>query len=208
VSPSASSYDAIWKAVTTTSPNEGPPGSPVGAAVSAASQQLARRTTGSPKFIVLASDGQPSCPDNEQGMKQAIEAVQAAARVGVSTFVLGIAAPGSRDDMVLNQLALAGEHARPGAEKYFTVSSKNDLVGALGQIATRVTKCVFGFDQVPPSPEHVAVYVDGARVPSADWRYAGDHLSIEISGGACQALRAGTATRIEMILGCPGVPVP
>jgi hypothetical protein len=45
-------------------------------------------------------------------------------------------------------------------------------------------------------------------VPASDWRYAGDKKSIEIAGNACQALRAGSATTIEMILGCPGVPVP
>ena len=68
-----------------------------------------------PKFILLATDGQPNCPasgdTNSDDSAAAIQVVADAYRAGVPTFVVGIGTLSSTE-VVLDALARAGGHPR------------------------------------------------------------------------------------------------
>lgn len=83
---------------------------PTGAAMRAATKALADFTEPGPKYIVLATDGDPdTCarPDPQCGQEEAITAAQDAYTGGIGTFVIGIS-----DDVAswhLQQMANAGK---------------------------------------------------------------------------------------------------
>ncbi len=208
VNPAIGNVDAMFRTIHMSLPSAAPPGTPLGQGVRAATRYLTSLHIRNPEFLVVATDGQPTCPDVTQGGKDSVAALQDAAKSGISTFVLGVAEAGTAESQVLSDLATAGGVPSDGATKYFSASTQNNLLAVLEGITKRITKCVFVLDVAPPSPKDVGVYVDGRRLGAQDWVYSGNNLSVEIKGATCEQLKAGTASRVEMILGCPGVPVP
>jgi hypothetical protein len=66
---------------------------PTGVSVRAAAQELARVTEPGPKFIILATDGEPdtcATPDPQCGQDESIRAVEDAFAQQIQTFVVGI----------------------------------------------------------------------------------------------------------------------
>jgi hypothetical protein len=61
-------------------------------------------------------------------------------------------------------MATAGGVPRAAVPPYYPVANRRSLVDALGQIAKTVASCTFPLDKAPPSPDDVAVNVDGMRV--------------------------------------------
>jgi hypothetical protein len=87
-------YDAISKAYDADSTQ--PPfkaETPTGVSVRAVTTELAKVTEPGPKFIILATDGEPdtcATPDPQCGQDESIRAVQDAFALGIRTFVVGI----------------------------------------------------------------------------------------------------------------------
>jgi hypothetical protein len=165
------------------------------------------------KYILLATDGQPNCKNNEPGEDDdtgAIASVEAAFTAGYKTFVIGIAIDSGSVE-TLNAMAEAGKMARSSDPKYYPVESKEDLVNALSQITSAVASCTFHLTSAPPVPENVAVQLlskanGNTRVlkdASNGWSYgSGDFLTVVLKGSACAQYK--TSDSIEMIFGCPG----
>ncbi|HEX3855003.1 MAG TPA: vWA domain-containing protein, partial [Polyangiaceae bacterium] len=88
-------------------------GTPTGDAINAATAYLKTLSDPNPKFILLATDGEPSCngtsKDTTGARTQAVQAVTDAATAGFKTFVIGIATDKASDEQVLNDLAVAGQ---------------------------------------------------------------------------------------------------
>jgi len=110
-------------------------GTPTGAAIRAATSYLTMLTTAgddSRKYILLATDGEPSCTGSIGSLTKAansaaaatdsVAAVTAAAMAGFHTFVVGVATTKTTDATTLNQLAIAGlepsPDTRPGAPRF------------------------------------------------------------------------------------------
>jgi hypothetical protein len=170
-----------------------------------------------PRFFVLASDGLPGCPVGEPGEAKAYEAVRAAAMQGVRTFVIGVANAGTRQHMVLNELANSGREPLPGATRYFQAQNKTQMVQALENITDQLTSCLFSVTPAPPSPNFVAMNIGDERIPRdlnqvEGWNYGADMKAgtktIRVYGNACTKLRAQPAAPVEMIYGCPNIPPP
>src|SRR6185503_19453135 len=92
------------------------------AANNAAVTYLRTLTTDNPKYILLATDGQPSCgalpsssTGSDVGGPYAETAVTAALTAGFPTFVLGVATSSSGEVAILNSLADKGGRPRPNA---------------------------------------------------------------------------------------------
>jgi len=172
-----------------------------------------------PKFMLLATDGEPNCaPGAAQGdddQAGAVAAVMAAATAGIPTFVVGVGnvAPAQA---TLNMLADAGGRPQAGATHYYPVSSTADLVNVLKTIGGMIASCSFGLGSAPPDPTNVGVYANGMtnmRIPKDvthmnGWDYGAGMKSIVLYGAACDDVKSMKTKTIQAIFGCPGVVIP
>jgi hypothetical protein len=211
---------AVTDGVTATTPEGN--GTPTGDAINAATAYLKTLTDPNPKFILLATDGEPSCngtsKDTTGARTQAVSAVTAAATAGFKTFVVGVATTKASDEQVLNDLANAGGEAAPGsnplATKFYLASTQDQLVTALQTITGQVASCTFDLTAVPPDPTNIAVHVDNTKAPQdtnkADgWDYSTpDDKQITIYGSWCQKIKDANANTVNFVFGCPGQPPP
>jgi len=191
---------------------------PTRVAVQSGASYLASLAEPNPKYILLATDGQPNCLDPGAGMSTpdeagSIQAVAAAAAMGIPTFVIGIATTGDVADLTLSQMATAGMRPRTGDPKYYPVSNKDDLVATLTMIGGQIASCTFGLGSRPPDPTNIAVTADGARIMkdsshSNGWDYGTGQTSIQLFGTWCDKAKAGTIKDVKAIFGCPGVVIP
>jgi hypothetical protein len=169
--------------------------------------------TNTPKYIVLATDGEPNCRGGGifgggQDNAGAVMAVAAAAAEGFHTFVVGIATAMTPADTTLGDMAMAGMEPRPVDPKYYPVANRADLVSALGLITGQVTNCIFPLDQLPPAPTDVTVRVNGTVVPrdpahATGWDLTANGSAVQIYGSYCDMLKAsGAGDKIEIVYGC------
>ena len=211
-------------AVEATSPDGD--GTPTGAAVGVATKYLTGLGSDDRKYILLATDGEPSCgggagaltKDSSRARTDAIAAVTAAATAGVHTFVIGVATTKSSASSTLNQLATAGLEPRsdpdPAATRFYLASTKDELVSALQSIVTPIaSSCVFGLAKPPPDPANIAVKVGGDKAPQdpqhgKGWDYTDDgHRQVEVYGSWCDAVKKD-AKMVQIVFGCPGFVIP
>ena len=189
-----------------------PPWPPFGSGIQAAAAYLRSRTTRNPKYIVLATDGAPNCDELMKSVG-ALQAIRQAADAGLHTFVVGINLAAAETPM-LDMMAAAGREPRAGKPRYYAAENRQELADALLLIAGRIASCTFTLASPPPSPDDVAVTIDGKAVPRdparADgWDYAGAaNSAIQIHGPACEALKAGNAASVQLLFGCPVIRIP
>jgi hypothetical protein len=185
-------------------------GTPTAATVQAATAYLKSLTFPFPKYIVLATDGAPTCQGDGSDMRddaRAIAAIEAAAAAGFKTYVIGIATAATDND-TLNRMAVAGGTARPGATRYFSASNRAELTAALDTITASLITCVFPLANRPPDPGFVAVTVGGKPLPrdlshAQGWDYLGGDTAIQVYGMACESLKRGTVQGAGIFYGCP-----
>jgi hypothetical protein len=191
-------------------------GTPTGDAIKQAVAYLKTRTSSNRKYILLATDGEPSCPTpSDAARTYAVQSVTDAASAGFHTFVVGVATTKATATTVLNQLALAGLEARPDpnplATKYYLANTKDELVLALQAITGVVSTCLFPLNSKPPVPNNIAVKVDGTKSPQDTthmdgWDYTGpEQTAVEVFGSWCEKIKTAGANKVEIIFGCPGV---
>jgi hypothetical protein len=211
-------FAAIDAAITATTPTG--TGTPTRYAVQKAVAYLQANASTNARYLVLATDGEPNCADGVTNdlvdPDGSVMAVSAAATAGYKTFVIGIATAASDAHMTLNKLADAGGAPRTGMAAtdahYYPVASKQELVSALSQITGKVADCVFPLDKLPPTPDAVAVDIDGMRImrdPAKmnGWDYGAANKTIEVYGAVCEQIKKGTSD-VKIIFGCPGLEIP
>ena len=184
---------------------------PTAAAVAAASTYLAGLTDPNPKYILLATDGQPNCGSTDplgDDTPGAVQAVTGAKAKGIGVFVVGISTAGTNADTNLNQLAMAGGYPQAGTTAYYPVSSSADLVTALGTITKKIASgCTFPLGKVPPAPDNIGIYADGTKLArdtshANGWDYDAGMTSVTIFGATCDALMAGRIKTVQAFIGC------
>jgi len=166
------------------------------------------------KFILLATDGQPTCgpPMNnstDADDPAAIQAVSTVSGMGIPTYVIGIATTTNAvADTTLNSMAEMGGQPRSATPKYYPVSSTKDLIDALGTIKTIVMgMCTYplGTPGMNSDITKTTVTVDGMSVPQGDpdgWDFDTGNASITFKGNTCAKLMAGTAMNVRVLYGC------
>jgi len=193
-------------------------GTPTGDAVKAAVKYLKSLADPNPKFILLATDGEPSCKGTSEGSTNArtyaVQAVTDAASAGIKTVVVGVATTKSSATQALNEMAIAGQMPQssgdPAAPKYYLASTQDELVRALVEITGQVSNCVFDLTSKPPDPDNIAVEIDDKKAPrdtnhSNGWDYIGtDYLQVEVFGSWCEGIKSASANSVNFVLGCPG----
>ena len=152
-------------------------GTPTGDAVTAAFEYLRTLTSTNPKYILLATDGAPSCAGTSEGgdaartyAYQHVMAVTAASPP-IYTFVVGVATNSSNETSTLNMLADAGGRPRPGLLTHFYLgNSTTELTAALAAITGQAATCTFPLNPPPPvpnDPTKLGMYVPASATPMA-----------------------------------------
>jgi hypothetical protein len=187
-------------------------GTPTSAAVGAAVTYLKTLTDNNPKYLLLATDGVPSCPDGDPSRVAAVKAVTDAATAGFHTFVIGVATSTSATaTTALNQMAQAGLEPRddpnPLATRYYSAGTQDEIVNSLKQITGVVASCAFGLGGPPPVPDNIAVKVDGMKAPQSatdGWAYTSpDDSTLQIYGSWCDRVKASVDS-VQIIFACKG----
>jgi hypothetical protein len=132
-------------------------GTPTGDAVTAAFNYLGTLTSTNPKYILLATDGAPSCAgttkDTSTARTFAVSQVTAAAGATppIYTFVVGVATNSNTEQSTLNSLADAGGRPRPGLLTHFYLgNTQTELTAALATITGQAATCTFPLNPPPP----------------------------------------------------------
>ena len=206
-------------------------GTPVAPALRQTAQYLLSLPAETQKYIVLATDGQPTCaggnsltgggdPDDDDRPSGPAALAEVAA-MGIKVPVIGIAFSSTWDpddlndnEETLNQMAKAGGMPRPTDPAYYAATSTTELAAAFAQITGAVISCTFDLKgRKPPSPDDVAVNIDGTRVPrdkshGDGWDYDGAMANVVIYGQTCDRLKSASGNNVQIIFGCPGIVIP
>jgi hypothetical protein len=152
-------------------------GTPTGDAVTAAFDYLRTLTSTNPKYILLATDGAPSCAGTSEGGDAARAYAYthvmsaSAATPPIYTFVVGVATNSSSETSTLNMLADAGGRPRAGLLTHFYLgNSTTELTAALAQITGQAATCTFPLSPPPPvlnDPTKLGMYVPASATPTA-----------------------------------------
>lgn len=194
-------------------------GTPTGDAIHAAVRYLSGLATPDRKFIVLATDGEPSCSPSGEGQEEArpyaVNAVTESVAAGIPVFVVGVATTKDTATEALNAMALAGGASRsdpnPLATRYYLANTQADLVEALRAITGEIASCVFPLTAPPPVPDNIAVKVDGTLLPRDatrlnGWEYTSDALTeVEVHGSWCDQIKGAAAADVQVIYACEGI---
>lgn len=195
-------------------------GTPTGDAIQFATAHLDELslTNDNPKFILLATDGDPSCPSSD-ALGYATSAISAALAKGYPTFVIGVDTTKASSISRLNAMATAGGKPRvvsdPETEPlFYLASTQTELESALGAITTSVASCVFDLNPPPPVPENIAVDFNGVRADrdpakANGWDYTrADFTQLEVYGEWCTRIQTEAQNQVQIRYGCPNQEIP
>jgi Mg-chelatase subunit ChlD len=161
-------------------------------------------------FVILLTDGEPECGEGAPAPtpdEQALDAIRSLAIHDIGTYVIGLGEINNTNPELLNQMAEAGGHPRPGAVKYHQANSLEELNAALDAVSMQTVACILALHQRPDIPDWLWVYFDDVALdkdPSHQdgWDYDLQLNQIEFYGPACDRLRSGQVTRVDVRMGC------
>jgi hypothetical protein len=147
-----------------------------------------------PQFVLLVTDGAPTCvgnnfqPNSPQPHQATIMAIDALAKAGVKTYVIGYDA--SVDAMLAAQLTEYAQHG--GTNNFYAVQDGPSLVAKFAEITGVVAECSYALDKKPDDKKFVLVELDGNKLTLDDpngWVITDNNVTIQ--GDACTTLRDG-----------------
>jgi len=197
-------------------------GTPTGETLKVAQAVLDARTSGpdtkpSPKFVLLVTDGQPTCPNAKGGTilstpaqlaqdKQlTITAIESLfTKSATKTYVIGYdAASDANLASALTEFAKAGK-----TDNYRAVEDEASLLAELQKIAGEIVSCTYNLDTEPKNPGFVLVQLDGKQLnlDQADgWSIVG--TAVTVQGQACKTLQDGKDHTLSVKVKCDVVPI-
>jgi hypothetical protein len=178
-------YAAITALIPTTATGNG---TPTDTAVTTGMNYLKSVANDYPRYMLLATDGVPSCVGAassstsngvKSGVTAAVSAISTAYAAGIPTFVVGINSPSSSSSLSdLTAMADAGGEALPHATcpagasasactgaaytGFYLATDQAALTAALTQIMGAINSCQIQLQVAPPNPTFVAVKVTDA----------------------------------------------
>jgi hypothetical protein len=173
---------------------------PTTAAVSAAVQYLVSVSDGSPKYLLLVTDGKSGCSSDPE-----------AANFSFPTFVLAAVAPSDTTAIAaLNQMAVnGGEPQVGGANAFYTTT--DDLFTVLDPAATGRGSCVIPLAGPLQPGMTLAITIlvsdgSGMMIPqdaTNGWEFTdASETSIVFNGTACGSLENGSYSQITITYLC------
>jgi uncharacterized protein YegL len=187
----ANTADAIAMALDATKP-EG--NTPTAATLDAVLKQIMSKKTSPddvlpPQYVLLVTDGQPTCGEGNAPHQQTVAAIDALAKAGVKTYVIGYDA--SVNARLAQQLTEYAQHG--GTNNFFAVQDGPSLVQQFTAITSVVAECSYQLDKKPDDPTYVKVELDGtALIQNAPDGWTITDTNVTIQGNACTTLRDGS----------------
>ncbi len=194
---------------------------PTAESLQAVTTELAAFAEAGPKFIILATDGDPDrCADRDdhgaQSKQMSVDAVNAAWSKKIGTYVIAVGPEATASH--LNDLAYRGQgiattnQSRP---LYFQPTSQTALVNAFTGIINGVRSCDFTLNGTidPKLADRGRVTVDGSAVPlngSNGWTVDTTGKKLTLHGTFCNTIKTGNHD-IRAVFPCSAVveePVP
>jgi hypothetical protein len=186
-------------------------GTPTQRAIRGAVSYLGGLTDPNPKYLLLATDGQPNCAtanslntDDTAGTQQA---VADALTANIPTFVVGIGNTNAAAS--LNQLAIAGGRPQTGGtSSYYQVNDATALATALGTIVGQAASCTFNIGPPPDGTtvKGLGVFGDGTPIsmdPTNGWSFTDNtKTAIILNGPICDQVLSGTVHDVTVAFVC------
>jgi hypothetical protein len=191
---------------------------PTTLAIRNATNYLKTLTDPNPKFILLVTDGIPTCGKamcaagvnvgNGSTMQcddaNAIAMVKTVHDEGYPTFVLGVGTSGSPGDGTLSQMATNGGYPRNDTPAYYPIDKAADLTAAFQAITGMVGKCFFAISPALKSGQTVtSVTADGTPLAPGDYTLVNTN-GVQLMGQKCDDFTNGTIKKIEVQVSCNG----
>jgi len=195
-------------------------GTPTGATLDAARMILDAQAAGpdevvTPKFILLVTDGQPTCPSGEGSIdatqqeleadKQlTVQAIDALRATGAKTYVIGYDA--ASDQALASALTEFAQHG--GTTDYRPVEDEASLLTEFQRIAGEVVSCSYQLDMEPTDPSYVLVTLDGTQLnlnKPDGWSI--NSRTVTVEGQACKTLQDGKDHVLNVQVKCDVVPI-
>jgi hypothetical protein len=171
---------------------------PTGESIAAVTKKLADPAIPGPKYLVLATDGEPdTCaePNPANGQKVAIDATKDAFSKGIPTFYISVGSEVSASHA--QQMANAGQGLDPlGTKKakYYVASDAASMKAAFDSIIYGVRSCTFKLNAKVVDPSKGNVTLDGAKLTYNDgngWKLSPDGTEVELVGSSCEKVKSG-----------------
>lgn len=163
-----------------------------------------------PKYILLVTDGQPTCP-NGMGMRTAQPdidlgntAIDALTMLGVRTYVIGYDTTGPGNEMFASVLDGFAQRGGTGDTQHRPVEDEQSLLTEMQRIAGEAVSCSFVLEQAPPHADHVLVRLDGQQINLGDpngWQLVGER-NVQLMGTACETLEDGGLHAVDVEVRC------
>jgi hypothetical protein len=153
-----------------------------------------------PKFVLLVTDGAPTCPNgrgedtNQADIDASYAAIDALTERGVKTFVIGYDTATPGNEMLAQVLDGFAQRGGTGDQMHRPVEDEASLTAALESITATISSCSFTLDKAPERANYVLVTLDGKQLNLDDpngWRMS-DDKTVEIVGEACNTFKTGT----------------
>lgn len=154
------------------------------------------------KYVLLVTDGQPTCPagmgsdTTPADIDASNAAIEALTGKDVKTYVIGYdtTSPGNEAlAMVLDGFAQRGG---TGDQMHRPVEDEASLLTELQRITGEIAGCAFSLSMAPQRADFVLVRLDGQQINLDDpngWRLNGDR-EVELVGSACETFKTGAHT--------------
>ena len=165
-------------------------------------------------FVLLLTDGMPTCPTGdgedatEADAQLALDAVTHLKTAGIETFVIGLGEDlNASNPGLLNDMAVAGGRPQDGDIKYYQANSLAQLQTVMSNIGGMVLGCTMSLNPAPDFPAYLWVFFDDETIPRDPdhvngWDYDLDHNQITFYGPACDKLRSGQVENLDVVMGC------
>ncbi len=181
-----------------------------------AAQEPQPDVAAAPKYVLLVTDGQPTCPagsgsvdatpeELKQDFDRTITAIDALKSAGVYTYVVGYDA--ELDPTLVSALSEFARHG--GTDDYHPVQNEAELLAEFDKISDEVVSCTYELEDEPQDPSYVDVRLDDEQLALNDangWKIDGKTLSLQ--GGSCAKLQDGGKHSLSVQVRCEVVVVP
>ncbi len=227
IDPTLDNVSAVLAKLDSTSPSGS---TPTASAIERAGATLAaRRTAGSAKALVVATDGAPDCNSALNPRTcvcvggngtctavrclddtRSIDRLTTLAASGIPSWIVGLR--GANDSLfvdVLNRMADAGGRPQVGAaQRFYSASSQQELESAFATIRQQVGRCRYLTPSVPDLGGTIELHLDGTFLPydatmTSGWTWVDTgNGELVLNGDACTLSETLPLEALEVVVNC------
>jgi hypothetical protein len=158
--------------------------------------------------VLLITDGSQSGCSVDGGNNGTKEHITALFDAGVTTHIIGFG--GSVNRGKLNEFAVLGGAPLEGERQFHQADAPAELEASLQSIIGDIIGCTYSLDSAPTDLEQVHVFFDDVESIDRDeshtngWDYDAAGQSVTFYGVACERLKQGKISDVDIVFGCAG----